>query len=40
MKCAGQAEPIDAQLQEDDLLMYDWRLELLADSRQRIANDM
>ncbi|KAH0739062.1 hypothetical protein KY290_037767 [Solanum tuberosum] len=36
----GQAEPIDAQLQEDDLLMYDWRLELLADSRQRIANDI
>ncbi|KAK4732724.1 hypothetical protein R3W88_025712 [Solanum pinnatisectum] len=38
MKCATQAQPFDAQLQEDDLSMNDWRFESLPDSRQIIAN--
>ncbi|KAG5588410.1 hypothetical protein H5410_048844 [Solanum commersonii] len=33
---SGQAEPFDAQLQEDDLLMNDWPFE--SKFRQRIAN--
>ncbi|KAH0634365.1 hypothetical protein KY284_037151 [Solanum tuberosum] len=35
---SGQAEPFDAQLQEDDVSMNDWRFEFRPDSRQLIAN--